>query len=161
MHAAHEAHRLIGILGGLVAHGQHACKRVIHNQIHIDLTLMTGFDRNAHLDHERRCAEHDTAGADSAGHTALDQTHVTRGEGDAEALLRGIGQHAAQLQTSGFGQRGCTAENLLIRDAAQIVDGLKLDRAGREQIVLEQHDLLRAAQQVGLTRTRNGCTRAQ
>lgn len=65
-HAAHEAHRLIGILGGLVAHGQHACERVIHNQIHVDLTLMTGFDRNAHLDHERRRAEHDTAGADSA-----------------------------------------------------------------------------------------------
>ena len=75
---------------------------------------MTGFDRNAHSNGERCCAEHDTAGADSAGHTALDQTHVVRAvKRDAEALLRGIGQHAAQLQTSGFGQRGCTAENLL------------------------------------------------
>ena len=65
----------------------------------------------------------------------------------------GFAQRAAKLKTCRICECRSAGENARFVELTDRLDALELDRAGREQVVLREHDLLRAAQQICLTRT--------
>lgn len=99
MHAAHQTHCLVGVLGGQVAQRDHTGKLIIREQIHRDLTVAFSRDGDAHVDHERARAEHHVAAADVAGQTAVNDAEVVGGEGERRMRPGGFAQRAAKLKT--------------------------------------------------------------
>ena len=155
MHAAHQPHGLISMFGRLVAHGQHAGKRIVHHQVNTGVGSLSCVNAHAHFDHQRRRAQHDMAGADIAGQAAFHLLHIACGKGHAISFTRCVGEHAPKLQPCSIRQCRRTGEHLVIRQAAHVLKRFQADRAGREQVVFDQHNLFRAAQQVSLPRPGN------
>lgn len=88
-----------------------------------------------------------------AGQTAVNDAEVVGGERERRMRPGGFAQRAAKLKTCRICECRSAGEDARFVELTDSLDALELDRAGREQVVLREHDLLRAAQQICLTRT--------
>ena len=88
MHAAHQPHGLISMFGRLVAHGQHAGKRIVHHQVNTGVGSLSCVDAHAHFDHQRRRAQHDMAGGRYRRSGRFHLLHIACGKGHAISFTR-------------------------------------------------------------------------